>query len=125
MADYIYKLGNFNTDYITSAFVTEGYVDFLNCDSDNLTDSDDGPTVIVHRERTASKHSGKATYDFAFIPDISFLSNAEPLLKNCELRNPMWQNIFEVRHSVYRLEINKQLQAQALSVIISSILRNS
>ena len=85
MADYIYKLGNYNTDYITSAFVTEGYVDFLNCDSDNLT-GEDGQQVIVQRERTASKHGGKAIYDFAFIPDISFLSNAEPLLKNCELK---------------------------------------
>ena len=85
MADYIYKLGNFNTDYITSAFVTEGYVDFINCDSDSLT-GQDGEQVIVQRERTAAKRSGKAIYDFAFIPDVSFLSNADPLLKNCELK---------------------------------------
>ena len=85
MADYIYKLGNFNTDYITSAYVTEGYVDFLNCDSENLG-GNDGQIVITQRERTAHIHGGKAKYDFAFIPDVSFLANPDPLLKNCELK---------------------------------------
>ena len=85
MADYIYKLGNFNTDYITSAFVSEGYVDFLNCDHDNLA-SDEGAVVVAKRARTAHKSAGKSRYDFAFIPDMSFLANPDPLLKNCELK---------------------------------------
>ena len=85
LADYIYKLGNFNTDYITSAFVTEGYVDFLNCDTDNLN-TEDGAIVITQRERTAVKEGGKAKYDFAFVPDVAFLANADPLIKNCELK---------------------------------------
>ena len=37
LSDYIYKLGNFNTDYITSAYVSEGYNDFTNCNAANLT----------------------------------------------------------------------------------------
>ena len=81
----MYKLGNFNTDYVTSAFVSEGYVDYLNCDAVNLATSD-GQLLITARERTAIKAHGKARYDFAFIPDVSFLANADPLIKNCELK---------------------------------------
>ena len=85
MSDYIYKLGNFNTDYITSAFVSEGYCDFINCNAASLATSD-GQNIVAVRERTAIKAGGKSRYDFAFVPDVAFLSNADPLLKNCELK---------------------------------------
>ena len=85
MSDYIYKLGNFNTDYITSAYVSEGYNDYTNCNAANLA-SEEGQRLIQVRERTAIKANGKARYDFAFIPDIAFLANPDPLIKNCELK---------------------------------------
>ena len=85
LSDYIYKLGNFNTDYITSAYVSEGYNDYTNCNAANLA-SDEGQRLIKVRERTAIKANGKARYDFAFIPDIAFLANPDPLIKNCELK---------------------------------------
>ena len=42
--------------------------------------------MIKVRESTAIKANGKARYDFAFIPDIAFLANPDPLIKNCELK---------------------------------------
>ena len=85
MADYIYKLGNFNTDYITSAFVSEGYSDFTNCNAANLV-SEEGTKVVAVRERTTIKSNAKKRFDFVFIPDMAFLANPDPLLKNCELK---------------------------------------
>ena len=85
MSDYIYKLGNFNTDYITSVFVSEGYTDFTNCNAANLVGAE-GEKVVQVRERTAIKANSKNRYDFAFIPDMAFLANPDPLLKNCELK---------------------------------------
>ena len=60
-------------------------MDFYNCDATNLT-TESGQSVLQARERTAIKKSGKARYDFAFIPDVSFLANSDPLLQNCELK---------------------------------------
>ena len=85
LSDHIYKLGNFNTDYITSNFVTEGYVDFMNCDAETLQ-TEDGAPYVTARQRTRVKKGEKSRYDFAFIPDLAFLANADPLLKNCELK---------------------------------------
>ena len=85
MSDYIYKLGNLNTDYITSVFVSEGYTDFTNCNAANLVGAE-GEKVVQVRERTAIKANSKNRYDFAFIPDMAFLANPDPLLKNCEIK---------------------------------------
>ena len=85
LTDYIYKIGNYNTDYVTSVFVPEGYCDFTNCDAVNLVGGA-GQQVVAVRERTAIKSGGKSRYDFAFIPDMAFLANADPLLTNCELK---------------------------------------
>ena len=65
--------------------MTEGYIDFTNCNADSFL-TDDGKAIVHIRERTAIKNAGKCRYDFAFIPDVAFLSNADPLLKNCELK---------------------------------------
>ena len=81
----MYKIGNFNTDYITSVFVPEGYSDFTNCDAINLT-NEEGQKVVAIRERTAIKAAGRSRYDFAFVPDIAFLANPDPLMTNCELK---------------------------------------
>ena len=85
LADYMLKLGNYNTDYITSAYVTEGYSDFTNCHAASLA-TNEGQNLVNIRERTAVKASGKSRYDFAFIPDAGFLGNADPLFENCELK---------------------------------------
>jgi len=76
------KLGNYNTDYINSVYVTEGYSDFINCNAASLA-SPEGQSIVTIRERTAVKATGKAQYDFAFIPDAGFLGNADPLFENC------------------------------------------
>ena len=65
--------------------MSEGYIDYTNCNAE-LLQTEDGQKVVAVRERTAIKDSGKARYDFAFIPDIAFLANADPLIKNCELK---------------------------------------
>ena len=57
----------------------------MNCDAETLA-TDDAEPYVVARRRTAVKNSGKARYDFAFIPDVAFLANADPLIKNCELK---------------------------------------
>ena len=85
LADYMLKLGNYNADYITSAYVTEGYSDFTNCNA-GLLQTDEGKNIVTVRERTGIKANGKARYDFAFIPDAGFLGNADPLFENCELK---------------------------------------
>ena len=79
------KLGNYNTDYITSAYVTEGYSDFTNCNAANLV-GEEGQKVVQVRKRTAIEANGKCRYDFAFIPDVAFLANPDPLIENCELK---------------------------------------
>ena len=79
------KLGNYNTDYITSAFVTEGYCDFINCHAASLA-TNEGQNLVSIRERTAVKANGKSRFDFAFIPDAGFLGNPDPLFENCELK---------------------------------------
>ena len=81
----MYKVGNYNTDYITSVFVPEGYSDFTNCEAVNLL-GEEGQKLVAVRERTAIKSGGKSRYDFAFVPDMAFLANPDPLMTNCELK---------------------------------------
>ena len=57
----------------------------MNADAETVA-SVEADAIQVTRKRTAVKHGGKARYDFAFIPDIAFLANADPLIKNCELK---------------------------------------
>ena len=57
----------------------------MNCDAETLA-TEDGQPYVVARCRTQVKDSGKSRYDFAFIPDMAFLANADPLIKNCELK---------------------------------------
>lgn len=81
----MYKIGNYNVDYITTAFISEGWTDLLMCDAINLKGAS-GTSLVSVRERTAHKTGTKVRYDFAFIPNMAFLANPDPLLKNCELK---------------------------------------
>ena len=57
----------------------------MNCDAETLA-TEDGQPFIVARQRTQVKKGSQSRFDFAFIPDLAFLANADPLLKNCELK---------------------------------------
>ena len=48
------KLGNYNTDYINSVYVPEGYSDFINCNAALLA-TPEGQNIVTVRERTAIK----------------------------------------------------------------------
>ena len=65
--------------------MSEGYSDFTNCNAANLV-SEEGTKVVAVRERTTIKSNAKKRFDFVFIPDMAFLANPDPLLKNCELK---------------------------------------
>ena len=82
LIDYLYKHGNFNLSYITTAFNTEGYYDSYNFDSQTLKQSD---SFLKTRLANSVKKGDKYRWEFAFTPNSGFLSNPEPLLKNCEL----------------------------------------
>ena len=40
------KLGNYNTDYINSVYVTEGYSDFINCNAASLVTTE-GQNIVT------------------------------------------------------------------------------
>ena len=83
LADYIYKLGNYNTDYATTALATEGYTDWHMADSATIA----GSTNMQNIRKRAFEVDGEVTrIDFTLIPNIGFLTNPDPLMKNCELK---------------------------------------
>ena len=79
----MYKLGNYNTDYTTSAFATEGYTDWTMADAVTIKGSESSKKI---RNRAAITNGGKTRIDFTFIPNTGFLANPDPLMKNCELK---------------------------------------
>ena len=86
LSDYIYKIGNFNTQYIQSAFNTEGYYDFYNINTDQLLNNN----TVTKRRKSGSKEVGSTTkkdkYEFVLIPNLGFLASPKQLIKNCELK---------------------------------------
>ena len=84
-ADYIQKIGNFNQPFVNTAFVSEGYYDNDNCDAESITEE----TLETRRGGYHfSTTSGKKTYryEFVLIPNLGFLADPLPLLKDCELK---------------------------------------
>ena len=79
----MYKLGNYNTDYTTSALTTEGYTDWTMGDASTIKS---GSGIQTIRNRGAHTHDGKTTIEFTLMPNIGFLANPDPLMKNCELK---------------------------------------
>ena len=83
LADYIYKLGNYNTDYATTALSTEGYTDWHMADAATVA----GSTNMQNIRKRAFEVDGDVTrIDFTLIPNVGFLTNPDPLMKNCELK---------------------------------------
>ena len=83
LIDYLQKLGNFNTNSISSMFQCEGYHDLLNMDIDKLSNND---TTLKHRKYQGTVKNGKRVYDFLFIPNNGFLNSNLPLVNNSELK---------------------------------------
>ena len=65
LADYIYKIGNFNVDFINSGFIGDGYTDIYNAD---WADGINGGTQKDYRISYATSNGGSYTYDFCLIP---------------------------------------------------------
>ena len=83
MYDWLQKFGNFNPEYIATAFQPEGYFDVHNFN--NLSDDDKTKLVILRRE-SSTLDDDKYTYEFIFIPNAGFLNENKPLAPGCELK---------------------------------------
>ena len=81
----MYKIGNYDTDYLTTAFANEGYCDVYNLDAARLF----AETDIVAERRENSVHIGadkKYIFEFCITPNTGFLANEDLLLKDAELK---------------------------------------
>ena len=83
LADYIYKLGNYNTDYAATALATEGYTDWHMADALTIQGSSNLQNI---RKRAFHVDGETTSIDFTLIPNVGFLTNPDPLMKNCELK---------------------------------------
>ena len=79
----MYKLGNYNINYTTTNLVSEGYTDFHMADASTVKTS---TTVQAVRARAFDTSGETVRLDFTLIPNIGFLTNPDPLMKNCELK---------------------------------------
>ena len=83
LADYIYKVGNFNLTALSSTFNPEGYYDAFNFSAEDLGTS----TSFLNNRNTFKTTEGDFyEWDFIFFPNCGFLANNEPLPKDCELK---------------------------------------
>ena len=87
LADYLYKVGNYDVDYVCSAFATEGYLDLWNF-NDDLLFSEEAQAIRQRRLETMSHDvpNNKYIAEFCIIPNTGFLSNSDPLVKDVELK---------------------------------------
>ena len=87
LADYLYKVGNYDVDYVCSAFGTEGYLDLWNFD-DEILFSEDAKEIRERRLESMSHDASNHKYiaQFCIIPNTGFLSNPDPLVKDVELK---------------------------------------
>ena len=83
MADYIYKVGNFNSSALSSTFNSEGYYDAINFSAEDLGSS----AAFLNNRRTFKTTEGDFhEWDFVVCLNTGFLSNNEPLPTNTELK---------------------------------------
>ena len=68
---------------IKSGFNAEGYFDNYNLDSEEF---DTAANIIQFRQSAGFPHSKKRRYEFVISPNIGFLANPMPLMKNSELK---------------------------------------
>ena len=85
LTDYIYKVGNFNSSMISSAFHPEGYFDWFNSDKSELS-GQGGANTVKRRQFGVHEHGNVRRYEFIFSPNIGFLASPDLLMKDCELK---------------------------------------
>lgn len=87
LADYLYKVGNYDVDYVSTAFATEGYSDLWNLDENHLFDAK-ADTIRAARLEISHHDIGnkKRLYEFCITPNTGFLSNTDLLVKDVELK---------------------------------------
>jgi len=81
------KIGNYSPSYLESAMRAEGYADLQNLDASELASA----TVVVPNRVFAScvippSSDKQSLWEFIFIPNFGFLSGADPLLTDCQLK---------------------------------------
>ena len=83
----MYKIGNYDVDYATTAFATEGYADLWNIDNNHLFAGNgeairEGRLEIAHHDTDNKKY----LFEFCLTPNTGFLSNSDLLVKDVELK---------------------------------------
>lgn len=83
LTDYIYKIGNFDGGMVKSGFNAEGFFDNYNLDSNEFSSA---TNIIQMRQSVGYLHAKKRRYEFVITPNVGFLANPIPLMKNTELK---------------------------------------
>ena len=86
LIDYLNKIGNFDSKYLSSAFGFEGYFDVYNIDKRTLNASQE---VLANRKALQlvdPDDEALGVYEFIFVPNTGFLSSPELLVNNCEIK---------------------------------------
>ena len=82
MADYIYKVGNYNIEFIKSGFIGEGYTDIYNA---NYAQAAQLAEAAI-RKSYGTAVDPNVVYDFCIIPTVGFLGTNDPLPVNTEVK---------------------------------------
>ena len=85
LSDYIFKIANFDEDYLGSAFNNEGYYDMYNYGKTVLKPAT-AEAVRTRRRADIRKEGTSYVYEFCITPTIGFLSSPLPLYKDCEIK---------------------------------------
>ena len=81
----MFKIGNFNQTYISSALNTELYFDEANMSQSDLMANKE-TVESFRRSHWGTVTNDKFSYDFSIIPIFGFLGSSTPLVKNVELK---------------------------------------
>ena len=84
LSDYIYKIGNFDGGIIQTGFNAEGYFDNYHFNTDEFGEA--GSIIGIRRSVGVELPGNKRRYEFVITPNIGFLANPTPLMKNTELK---------------------------------------
>ena len=79
-------MGNYNSDYVDSAFALEGYMDMYNVSTADLKDNTLKAIVDKRGNGCVAGSDSKDRYEFVFIPNFGFLSSKDLLVKDCEVK---------------------------------------
>ena len=83
------KIGNYTPSYLESAMRAEGYTDLQNLDATELAAQENQKVVDLVSNRVfscVSEPNSVNMWEFIFIPNFGFLSGADPLLTDCQLK---------------------------------------